>query len=50
MNHCQAHKLVTNEVKEFLLNVDSVGEESITDFLLWKWALIDKKFGTDQTG
>jgi len=44
MNHCQAHKFVTNEVKEFLINVDGVGEESITDFLLWKWALIDKKF------
>lgn len=44
MNHCQAHKSVTREVKEFLMNVDGVGEESITDFLLWKWASIDKKF------
>ncbi|HEH9400315.1 TPA: hypothetical protein SIA35_002330 [Aeromonas sobria] len=44
MNHCDLHKCVTNEVKEFILNVDNVGEESITDFLLWKWALIDKKF------
>ncbi len=44
MNQCQAHKSITSEVKEFLLNVDRVGEESITDFLLWKWALIDKKF------
>lgn len=44
MNHCQAHKSVTHEVKEFLMHVDGVGEESITDFLLWKWALIDKKF------
>jgi hypothetical protein len=44
MNHCDLHKSVTSEVKEFILNVDGVGEESITDFLLWKWALIDKKF------
>lgn len=44
MNHCKAHKSVTLEVKEFLLNVEGVGEESITDFLLWKWALIDIKF------
>ncbi|MBN1009125.1 DUF6615 family protein [Amphritea pacifica] len=44
MNHCQSHKSVTSEVKEFILNVEGVGEESITDFLLWKWALIDKKF------
>ena len=44
MIHCQEHKSVTHEVKEFLMNVDGVGEESITDFLLWKWALIDKKF------
>ncbi|MDF8327515.1 hypothetical protein P5G63_03015 [Aeromonas salmonicida] len=44
MNHCDLHKCITNEVKEFILNVDNVGEESITDFLLWKWALIDKKF------
>lgn len=44
MNHCQSHKSVTHEVKEFMLNVEGVGEESITDFLLWKWALIDKKF------
>ncbi|RGP86425.1 hypothetical protein BC355_13395 [Vibrio cholerae] len=26
------------------MNVDGVGEESITDFLLWKWASIDKRF------
>lgn len=44
MNHCDLHKSVTSEVKEFILNVDGVGEESITDFLLWKWALIDNKF------
>lgn len=44
MNHCQTHRSVTHEVKEFLMNVDGVGEESITDFLLWKWALIDRKF------
>lgn len=44
MNHCDLHKSVTREVKDFILNVDGVGEESITDFLLWKWALIDMKF------
>jgi|TARA_B100000929_G_scaffold287190_1_gene273468 hypothetical protein len=44
MDHCQAHKSVTREVKEFLMNVGGVGEESITDFLLWKWASINKKF------
>lgn len=44
MNHCNLHKSVTNEVKDFIMNVDGVGEESITDFLLWKWASIDKRF------
>ncbi len=44
MNNCHAHKSVTMEVKEFLRNVDNVGEESITDFLLWKWRCIDKQF------
>ncbi|NVJ90407.1 MAG: hypothetical protein HWE34_02055 [Methylocystaceae bacterium] len=44
MEHCAAHKKVTSEVKEFMQRVDGVGEESITDYLLWKWEKINDKF------
>jgi hypothetical protein len=32
------------EVKDFLVHVPNANEESITDFLLWKWRLLDKRF------
>jgi len=44
MNCCDAHKSVTEEVYEFISNVPDVKEESITDFLIWKWRTTDKKF------
>ena len=31
------------DIKKFLKNVDDVKEESITDYLMWKWKEIDKK-------
>jgi hypothetical protein len=44
VNACDAHKAVTAEVKQYLLNVPSVNEESITDYLVWKWRLLDSRF------
>lgn len=44
MNACDAHKAVTADVKQYLLNVPSVNEESITDYLVWKWRLLDSRF------
>jgi len=37
-------KAVSLEVKSFILNVSDVKEESITDYLIWKWREIDKRF------
>lgn len=37
MNICEANKAVSLEVKKFMLNVLDVKEESITDYLVWKW-------------
>jgi len=44
MNLCNANKILAKEVKDFMLHVKDVNEESITDFLIWKWKEIDKKF------
>ncbi len=44
MNLCQSNRELTKEIKEFLLNVGDVKEESITDYLVWKWKEIDKRF------
>jgi hypothetical protein len=35
---------VASEVAAFLRNVSDVKEESITDYLVWKWREIDKRF------
>ena len=32
------------EVKDFLRHVPNANEESITDYLVWKWRLLDKRF------
>ena len=37
MNICDIHKNINIEVCEFLKNVPSVKEESITDYLVWQW-------------
>ena len=44
MDICTSNKAVSLEVKNFMLNVADVKEESITDYLVWKWREIDKRF------
>lgn len=44
MNICDANKAVSLEVKKFMLNVPDVKEESITDYLVWKWRELDARF------
>lgn len=44
MDLCQNNKAISKEVKNFILNVGDIKEESITDYLVWKWKEIDKKF------
>lgn len=44
MNICDSNTAVSLEVKNFILNVHDVKEESITDYLAWKWRELDKRF------
>ena len=44
MNICDAQKKLGIEVKDFLRHVPNANEESITDYLVWKWRLLDKRF------
>ena len=44
MNLCESNKAVSEEIKNFILNVPNVKEESITDYLVWKWRDLDKRF------
>jgi hypothetical protein len=44
MDICSSNKAVSLEVKNFMLNVGDVKEESITDYLVWKWRELDKRF------
>lgn len=44
MNLCDANKEVSLEVKNFMLNVPDVKEESITDYLVWRWSELDRRF------
>jgi len=44
MSLCKANKAVSDEVKNFMLNVPDVKEESITDYLVWKWRELDARF------
>ncbi|OIR24685.1 DUF6615 family protein [Bathymodiolus thermophilus thioautotrophic gill symbiont] len=46
MNLCKSNQDLTREIKEFILNVDHVKEESITDYLVWKWKEMDKNFNS----
>lgn len=43
---CREHKKLCKNVKDFLVNVSGAGEESITDYLLWQWREIDKRFNS----
>ena len=44
MNICDANKSLSLEVKKFLENVKDVKEESTTDYLVWKWKELDRRF------
>jgi hypothetical protein len=44
VNICDAHKVLGAQVKDFLRNVPNANEESITDYLVWKWRDLDKRF------
>lgn len=44
MNICEANIALSREVHEFLINVPDVNEESVTDFLIWRWRQLDKRF------
>ena len=41
---CVANKAVGVEVRDFILNVPDAKEESITDYLVWKWRALDTRF------
>lgn len=41
---CQQNKVISEITHDFITNVSMIGEESITDFLLWQWREADKKF------
>jgi len=43
VNICDAYKALGVEVKDFLRNVPNLNEESITDYLVWKWRELDKR-------
>ena len=44
MNLFQSHINLSTEVAKFLLNCTDVKEESVTDYLVWKWSELDKRF------
>jgi hypothetical protein len=44
MNICESNQAVSDEVRRFMENVHDIKEESITDFLVWKWRELDKRF------
>ena len=41
---CDANKALGLEVRDFVLNVPDAKEESITDYLVWKWRALDARF------
>ncbi|MGV7240673.1 DUF6615 family protein [Caballeronia sp. M23-90] len=44
MDLCVANRQLSVEVQGFIKNVSEVKEESVTDFLAWKWRELDKRF------
>ena len=44
MNICDSNRALSLEVLDFLQNVGDIKEESITDYLVWKWRELDKRF------
>ena len=43
---CDCNKAIGLEVRDFVRNVPDVKEESITDYLIWKWKLLDSRFNS----
>ena len=41
---CMMNKMIGMEVRDFIKNVPSVKEESITDYLVWRWQAVDPRF------
>lgn len=41
---CTANKSLGEEVQDFMHHVSGVKEESITDYLVWKWRHVDPRF------
>ncbi|MEQ8908714.1 MAG: hypothetical protein RIC95_05950 [Vicingaceae bacterium] len=44
MSKCTENIRLENEVYDFIDFVNDVGEESITDYLVWQWRKLNKKF------
>ena len=44
MDICESNKAVSDGVRSFMLHVKDAKEESITDYLVWKWRELDKRF------
>lgn len=44
MDICAANRDLSVEVRKFIENVGDAKEESITDYLVWKWRELDKRF------
>ncbi len=44
MTICRKNKHLNQDIKNFMVYVDNVKEESITDYLMWKWAEMDPRF------
>ena len=44
MSKCTENIRLGNEVYDFIDFVNDVGEESITDYLVWQWRKLNKKF------
>ncbi len=41
---CDSNKAIGLEVRDFIANVTDTKEESITDYLIWRWKLLDARF------
>lgn len=44
MNICESNKEISRDLVGFIQNVANIKEESITDYLTWKWRESDKRF------
>ena len=44
MNPCESIKILSEGIKNFMLQVPYVKEESITDYLVWQWGEFDNRF------